>query len=340
MNDLLTNSPNDIEIFNSLSKAVNVLSKFDVIAVAISGGADSDIVIDMIEKAKAINYTEVNYVFFDTGFEFDATRRQLDYLEKRYNVTIDRYKGKHTIPNTVRRYGKPFISKFTSRYIKSLKKHNFNFREPPASYEEAIAKYPGTKTALMWFYNQSPNKYVDGKLTAISYFNIDRKKYLRDFLIEHPPDDIDIANNCCLKIKEFPAEEYVRNTNSELLVTGVRKAEQGPRSMAYKGCFDYNIGSISYYRPIFFFNKEQVDIYNDHYNIKHSDCYTIYGLKRTGCVGCPYNINFEEELKVIEKYEPKLLKPAFKIFGDSYEYTRKYYEYRKNREGSNDPWKE
>lgn len=56
----------------------------------------------------------------------------------------------------------------------------------------------------------------------------------------------------------------------------------------------------------------------------HSKCYTEYGLKRTGCVGCPYGRDFENELEVVQKYEPKLYKAVCNIFKDSYEYTRKY----------------
>jgi len=37
--------------------------------------------------------------------------------------------------------------------------------------------------------------------------------------------------------------------------------------------------------------------------------------------------DFEQELKVIETYEPKLYKAVNNIFGDSYEYTRKYREF-------------
>lgn len=67
--------------------------------------------------------------------------------------------------------------------------------------------------------------------------------------------------------------------------------------------------------------------YEKQRNVIHSKCYTEYGLKRTGCAGCPFGKNFEQELKIIEEYEPKLFKAVNNIFGDSYEYTRKYKEF-------------
>lgn len=42
------------------------------------------------------------------------------------------------------------------------------------------------------------------------------------------------------------------------------------------------------------------------------------------CAGCPFGRDFEKELKIIKKYEPKLFVAVNNIFGDSYEYTRKY----------------
>ena len=49
---------------------------------------------------------------------------------------------------------------------------------------------------------------------------------------------------------------------------------------------------------------------------------------RTGCAGCPFGSRFEEELEIIKKYEPKLYKAVNKIFAKSYEYTRRYREFK------------
>jgi hypothetical protein len=51
-------------------------------------------------------------------------------------------------------------------------------------------------------------------------------------------------------------------------------------------------------------------------------------MKRTGCPGCPYGKEFEQELEFMQKYEPKFYRAAWKIFGASYEYTRGYLEFR------------
>ena len=53
-------------------------------------------------------------------------------------------------------------------------------------------------------------------------------------------------------------------------------------------------------------------------------------MRRTGCVGCPYNKHINEGLVVIQQYEPKLYTAAVNIFGQSYEYTRQYREFVKD----------
>lgn len=60
------------------------------------------------------------------------------------------------------------------------------------------------------------------------------------------------------------------------------------------------------------------------FDVQHSRCYTEYGLRRTGCVGCPFSKHITEELAVIEEHEPNLYKAAMHLFGKSYEYTAKY----------------
>lgn len=105
---------------------------------------------------------------------------------------------------------------------------------------------------------------------------------------------------------------------------GVRKAEGGARRTAYKTCFSSNEDKCDEYRPIFWYLTETKKIYEEHYNVEHSRCYREYGLKRTGCAGCPYGRNFEEELAVIGQYEPQLFKAVNFVFKDSYEYTRAY----------------
>lgn len=49
-----------------------------------SGGADSDIMLDLIEKTRKIfSLPPVKYVFFDTGLEMKATREHVKYIAEK-----------------------------------------------------------------------------------------------------------------------------------------------------------------------------------------------------------------------------------------------------------------
>ena len=64
-------------------------SEHGKIMVSISGGSDSDIMMDMFEKL-GYDEGEVVYVWFDTGLEYEATKRHLVFLEEKYGVKIKR----------------------------------------------------------------------------------------------------------------------------------------------------------------------------------------------------------------------------------------------------------
>lgn len=151
-------------------------------------------------------------------------------------------------------------------------------------------------------------------------------------MIENPPM-FQISNKCCDFAKKKVVHNLIHDCNYDLSIVGVRKSEGGVRAQAYKNCFDdNNDNGCDNYRPIFWYKDQDKTDYENAYGIIHSKCYTEYGLKRTGCVGCPYGKDFEYELEVIKQYEPKLYKAVNNIFKDSYEYTRKYRQFIKELE--------
>ena len=82
---------------------------------------------------------------------------------------------------------------------------------------------------------------------------------------------------------------------------------------AYKSCFNSNYDKSDEYRPLFWYKDLDKNDYKIAYCIENSKCYTNYGLKRTGCAGCPFGRDFEKELEIIERYEPKLFKAVNNI---------------------------
>ena len=291
---------------------------YPTIMASVSGGSDSDIVIDLIERI-GYPFGNVRYVFFDTGLEFAATKRHLSFLEEKYGISIERRRAKTPVPVGVKKCGQPFLNKRASQYIMRLQKHGFRFRDAP--FEKLYAEYPRCKAALMWWCN------LWGENSRV---NIKRNKWLKEFLIEHPPT-FPISDRCCDGAKKATAYEAEKEIRPDLTVQGVRKSEGGARATSFKSCFTRVCGGADTLRPIFWFKNEDKAVYDRVFNITHSDCYLVYGLRRTGCSCCPFGLDFEDELEAAKRYEPALYKAAVQVFGESYEYTRLYRAYAQMR---------
>lgn len=304
-------------VTDSIEKADRIINnpKYETILVSISGGSDSDDVLDLCTKLD-INH-KCKYFWCDTGLEYQATKDHLKFLESKYHVEIVRMKAIKPIPVSCKEFGQPFISKLVSDYISRLQSHDFKFEDEP--YEVLVKKYPNCKGALKWWCNKFEAKQ------NFSRFNINKNTYLKEFLILNPPN-FKISNKCCDYAKKKVADLAISKYEPQLHLIGVRKAEGGIRSTSYKRCFDTG-EKIDNFRPIFWWNNADKQQYENAIGIVHSDCYTEYGLPRTGCVGCPYARGLENELSVVEKYEPKLYKAVNHVFKDSYEYTRRYRDF-------------
>lgn len=279
------------------------------------GGADSDVMLDMILRCGGRGKTD--FVFYNTGLEYRATLEHLDELEKKYDVEIIRCKPIKSIPLSVKEYGLPFVSKAVSQNIYSLQRHNFKWEDD--TIENLMSKYDGCSSYLKW--------WTDAKVQGRdNRFSVSRNKYLKEFLIQNPPE-FKISAKCCDYAKKNPSHDLEKRKNYDLKCLGVRRAEGGIRSTTYKTCFSEAPGTDQF-RPVWWLRDGDKVEYCKHYGVVHSRCYTEYGMRRTGCCGCPYAIDFEENLERMRKYEPNLYNAAIHIFGQSYEYTRQYRAFR------------
>lgn len=322
LEELLKNCPENITIAKMMIKTWAKINSpiYQKIACKISGGSDSDIMLDLVWKCDKDN--KVDYIWYDTGLEYQATRDHIQYLEKKYGIEIKREKAFIPIPLSSKKYGQPFLSKRVSDYIGRLQKHHFCWEDEP--YEVLIQKYPHCQTALQWWCNTAKSKQF-----CIAYH-----VGLKEYLIENHPD-FPVSCKCCVYAKKRVGDHIMETGHYDLDIIGVRKAEKGTRATAYKSCFDRPVndwtnGDVSWdtYRPLFWLKNEDKRQYEIAYGIQHSACYWRYGLKRTGCVGCPLGRNVQEELSIIEIYEPKFYAAVEHTFGETYAFTERFNVFR------------
>lgn len=288
------------------------------IRVSYSGGSDSDTVAWVL---RYLGYN-IKMVTYDTGLEYEATWRHIDYMRSQ-GFDIEISKADKSIPWTIKKYGTPFVSKHVSDMLQRLQSHNFKFKEHGSLDFDALNQmYPNSRSALKWWTNTN---------NTISN-NISWNTGLKEFLILNDGVPFKPSAHCCYYSKKLPSVQYARKNDVALLMLGIRRAEGGKRATAYPSCYipTSRIHPYAMYLPLFWWTNEDKDRFDRIMNIKHSDCYDVYGMRRTGCPGCPFGRQFEEEVLAISEHEPRLEKAVENLFGKSYEYSRAYRDYQKS----------
>lgn len=276
----------EARIMNTMSKMALHLSTHDSIVVSVSGGSDSDIIVHMIGTYFREYLPKIHFIFINTGLEYQATKRHIAEIQEKYNIAIDEIRGESVV-TAVRKNGVPIVNKVFSKTVNGVQRN---------AGESYFKKLYATR-------EESP-RYALSK----------NQRALADYLIQN---NIKVSDKCCTLSKKNPSHRYQKEKNSDLIITGERRCEGGVRATSHKDCFESG-KSGDKYMPLFFWDDETKQWYKEHEGITYSDCYEIWGMKRTGCVGCPFNSRVGEELKMIEKYEPNLYKACINIFGESY----------------------
>lgn len=274
-------------INETLGKMNHYLYNHNNIIVSCSGGSDSDVIIHIIATYFRECLNKIDFVFCNTGLEYKATREHLKYLEDKYKIQITRVRGVSVV-TSVNRYGVPVISKEFSQTMEGL------CRKAPW----AIEKFSRTK--------EYDSYYFSDKIKALGNYAID--------------NEILISAKCCDVSKKKPIFDYAKKVKADLMITGERRAEGGIRATRHKSCFEpANTHKWDKYMPLFYWDDETKQYYKEAEDIIYSDCYELWGMKRTGCVGCPFNSKVGNDLEKIYMYEPNLYKACLSVFGKSYE---------------------
>lgn len=273
--------------------------------------------INLIERTRdAFDLPPVKYVFFNTGLEMQATK---DHV------------------NATRKYGVPFVSKIMSAGLEGWQKKGLplSIADEYAQAEDKAAKrrdlgrrFPKCESIINFLCCCNS----EGEPRPNIQLVINSSKYMRDFIGEYPPD-FKISAQCCDYCKKQVAHNAQKDY--EMIITGERRDEGGMRSVPRKDntalCFTETSDGQYRLRPLYYVSNKDKAWYKERYGIEYSDAYRVYGLTRTGCCGCPISYKAVDDLELIRPYEPNVVKAAWNIFGKSYEYRKKYNDYKSVR---------
>lgn len=304
-----------------------------------SGGADSDIMIDLIETARKIapSLPAVKYVFFNTGLEIKATKDHVKATEEKYGVEIEEVRPKVGIVQAVREHGIPFVSKIMSAGLEGWQKKGIPLsiadeyeqaEDKAAKRQELSERFPKCESIINFLCccNSAGEPRPNIQLV------INSSKYMLDFIRECPPD-FQVSAQCCDYCKKQVAHNAQKGY--EMIVTGERRDEGGMRSVPRKDntalCFTETSDGQYRFRPLYYVTDKNKAWYKEQFGIRYSDAYEVYGLTRTGCCGCPISYKAVDDLELIRPYEPNVVKAAWNVFGKSYEYRMKYNAYKEDR---------
>lgn len=304
-----------------------------------SGGADSDIMIDLIERTrKLFNLPPIKYAFFNTGLEMQATKDHVKATAEKYGVEITEYRPKVNIVQATRQHGVPFVSKIMSMGLSEWQKKGVPLsiadeydqaEDKIAKRAELKARYPKCESVINFLCCCNSKGEPRPNIQIV----INSSRYMRDFIGECPPD-FKISAKCCDYCKKQLAHRVQKGY--DMIITGERRDEGGMRSVPRKDntalCFTENSDGQYRFRPLYYVSDADKAWYKDYYGIRYSDAYEVYGLTRTGCCGCPISYKAVEDLEKIRPYEPQVVKAAWNIFGKSYEYRKKYNAYKAKRD--------
>lgn len=303
-----------------------------------SGGSDSDILLDLIERTRKIfNLPPIKYCFFNTGLEMEAIKRHVKEQSEKYGVEISTYRPKMNIVQATRKYGQPFVSKIMSAGLEGIQtKHiPLTIADEYAAAEDKSAKrkelkerYPKCESTINFLCGCNSAGEPRPNIQLV----IGSSKYMLDFIKENPIP-FKVSNRCCDICKKQCAHAVQKGF--DMVITGERRDEGGMRSVPRKDCttmcFTETADGSFRLRPLYYVSDADKAWYKDYYGLRYSDAYEVYGLKRTGCCGCAISAKAVEDLEKIRPYEPNLVRAAWNVFGDSYRYRRMYNEYKAMR---------
>ena len=292
-----SNAENDFLTFDRITKIKSIVNRHgeDTFYLSFSGGKDSTVLHYLIDKALPGN--KIPRVYMNTGIEMKAVYNFVDELSKT-DERIVIVKPKVPIKQMLERDGYPFKSKEHSMYL-------------------SIYQNSGHTKTIDRYLNPAEERSSFGCPKNLRY------QFSEEFRLK-------CSKKCCYKMKEKPLTDWARDNNRPNAIIGILGDEKGERNSAK--CLSQVRGGL-HFQPLVAVDHEWEDYFIEKEGIKLCCLYyPPYNYVRTGCKGCPYNIDLQESLDIMSMYFPNERKQCEMIWGPVYEEYRRI-GYRLKRKG-------
>ncbi len=288
---------NEFILQDRMAKIKSIDEQYNLLGkgyLSFSGGKDSTVLHKLLDLALPGN--EIPRVFIDTGIEY---KNIVDFVKKYENKDkrIVSLKPSRNIRELLEIYGYPFKSKEYAQRLSSWKVGN------RADY--LIKWANGTKFA------SCPKKL--------------RYQLSDDFKLK-------ISDKCCLKLKKEPVHEWSKLNGRPIAITGMRQEEGGNRKTLH--CITSKNNKVVKFHPLSVVSEEWENWFIEEYKIELCSLYSKpYNFTRTGCKGCPFALDLQRNLDILQKFFPSERKQCEIIWKPVYdEYRRIGYRLEKEDE--------
>ena len=146
-------------------------------------------------------------------------------------------------------------------------------------------------------------------LTIKTYLGIVKrpKKFKCPKMLEYqftPNFNLKCSDKCCARLKKIPMKKWAKENNKPICLTGMRKEEGGQRTSI--GCIvTDNDNKLVKFHPLLVVTEEWENEFVERERIELCKLYKPpYNFKRTGCKGCPFDLNIQETLNTMYKLLP------------------------------------
>ena len=267
--------------------------------LSFSGGKDSTLLHYLIDMALPDN--KIPRVFINTGIEYNYIVefvKELASIDDRF-IILD-----PTIPikPMLEKYGYPFKSKQHS--------HNLSIYQTSGELTKTTKKYLGIESKISMF--KCPKQL--------------RYQFTKDF-------NIKCSDQCCYKLKKEPVAKWQKKSDKSITITGMRKQEGGNRNNLTCIVTDKE-NKVVKFHPLSVITNEFEEWFIKKYNIKLCKLYyEPFNFDRTGCKGCPYALELQEQLDTMKRFLPNEEKQCEIIWKPIYdEYRRIGYRLKNDKE--------
>lgn len=264
---------NELLLFDRVNVIKDTITKYgeENFYLSFSGGKDSTILHYLIDMALPNN--QIPRVFINTGIE--------------YQMIVDFVKGLAAKDDR-------FIILQPTQAIKPmLEKYGYPFKSKQHAHNVMVYQHSGIGLSV--------KRYL-GIIESNTKFRCP-KSLLYQFTSEFT---LKLSDNCCRKLKKEPIHKWEKANNRHIAITGMRNSEGGERA-SIKGCIltDKN-GNVKRFHPLIKVDDDWENWLVDQQHIELCPLYKEpYNFKRTGCAGCPFSLDLQEQLETMELYLPR-----------------------------------